>query len=160
MPPLHSRSTCLVQNTLKLSCIQNILFNILLQEALYSHPLMEQSSLQAKPSKQIHSPFSQYPLLQSLSIEHVNTKISKIYTYTTCIIFHSLKSLPLHSHSLQKRLFISTPQQSPPSNSHPSLLFRSSQNPSPIHSGFPTYPANVEKIPSMLWFGRFDCTGP
>ena len=42
---------------------------------------------------------------------------------------------PKHSHSVQKAVLASGPQQSPPSKPQPALLFWSSQKPSPIRWG-------------------------
>ena len=46
-------------------------------------------------------------------------------------------NLRMQPHLMQKWFLVKAPQQSPPSKSHNSWLFISSQNSSPIHSFFP-----------------------
>ena len=49
-----------------------------------------------------------------------------------------------HRHSLQYWVFTSSPQQSPPSHSHPQLLFSSSHQSSPFQLGEPQDPVHPE----------------
>ena len=49
-----------------------------------------------------------------------------------------------HSHALQYVVFTSSPQQSPPSHSHPQLLFSSSHQLSPFHWGEPHVPGQFD----------------
>ena len=49
-------------------------------------------------------------------------------------------NLHLHEQSTQKFSFTDNPQQSPSSYSQASMLFLSSQNPSPTQSDFPPFP--------------------
>ena len=53
--------------------------------------------------------------------------------------------LLLHLHSTQKRLFVYTPQQSPPSKLKVSKLYMSSQNPSLTHFKSPV-PSKIQKL--------------
>ena len=49
-----------------------------------------------------------------------------------------------HSHALQYVVFTSSPQQSPPSHSHPQLLFSSSHQLSPFHWEEPHVPGQLD----------------